>query len=505
MPTPPIVEINPDMRSLLVDGVQRKVGARAFDILAYLYENAGRVVSKDELLRKVWTDLTVEEGNLTVHISALRKLMGHGAIATVPGVGYQLTLPQGAMTEPRRFDPLPLPDKPSLAVLPFANLTGDPGQEHLVDGIVSNLVAALSRISTIFVISASSTFTLKGRVIDLREVGMQLGVRYILEGSVQQFNDRLRINTQLVDAMTSHTIWSDRFNGNLPDIFELQDDVADHVAAAVEPNVRNSESMRASTKPTEDIRAYDLCLKAAPKVYRLADREQFLYSKDLLERALELDPHYVDAKALMCRLYGWACGARWITFEEARAGLSLAEEVLKDHRNDPLALAFAGTLIAYVGGQQERGVKILQQAYKLNPNSSAVLTQSGFCNHYVGNTDTAISHFERSIRLNPLDPNIGHVRSGLGGALLMAGRIEESIATLKQAHADAPEFGTTLLHLMLVYWKAGRTDEAQVYAARLLEQAPWTTRSGYLKDSPCQTPEYVSLVRSAFRDCGIPD
>lgn len=502
-PTVPSIEILPDRRSLRIGGEEQSVGARAFDVLAYLHKHAGRVVTKAELLDAVWADLTVEESNLTVQIAALRKLLGHRAIATVPGVGYQLTL--GPTASPLKSKTLPLPDKPSLAVLPFANLTGDPARDYLVDGIVSDLIAALSRIPAFFVIAASSTFPLKGQSLDLADLGRRLGVRYILEGSIQQARDRLRINTQLVEAETGHTIWSDRLSGAMTEIFELQDEVTERVAGAIEPNVVAAEALRASRKPTTSVSAYDLCLQAAPRALRLADMESFTSARDLLTRAISLDPGYTYAKALVCWLHGLACGSRWITFEEARTILPLAEEVLADHGNDPLALAYAGYAIAYFSKEYERGVSAVKRAYALNPNSSYVLQASGWVHTYIGDADTAAAHFGRAFRLNPLDPAIGAVRSGVGQALYMLGRYPEAVEAFEKAVADAPEHGTSYLVLSLAYWKIGEREKAAEACRRLLAKAPEMTVSGYLKDTPCRVPSWRHDVATIFRALGVPE
>ena len=490
-------------RALRIDGETRQIGARAFDVLAYLDAHSGRVVTKAELLESVWADLNVEESNLTVQIAALRKLIGARAIATVPGVGYQLTLSAKAPAEPPKA--LPLPDKPSLAVLPFANLTGDAGKDYLVDGIVVDLIAALSRIPVFFVIAASSTFTLKGRSVDLAEVGRQLGVRYLLEGSIQQAGERLRINTQLVEAATGHMIWSNRFSGTLAEIFELQDAVTEQVAAAIEPNVILAESRRASTKPTADLSAYDLCLQALPKVHRLPDFKSFVTARTLLERALVLDPDYAHAKALICRLTDAARSERWLSMEEAARCLPLAEDVVTDHRNDAMALAFAGITIAFLGRQQQRGLHILRQAYALNPNSSHVLYASGWVHTYVGDEVTAIDHFNRSLRINPLDPMIGQIRSGLGAALLMSGRVEESVATLEQALVEAPEYTASWLALAIANWELGRADEARRFGQKLLAREPGMTISKYIRDSPLTTPEMLCRMECGLRGIGIPE
>ncbi len=502
-PVQPKIQLLRDERRLRIDGSDRQIGARAFDVLAYLDAHSGRVVTKAELLEHVWADLNVEESNLTVQIAALRKLIGARAIATVPGVGYQLTLSAKAPSDPPKA--LPLPDKPSLAVLPFANLTGDVAKDYLVDGIVVDLIAALSRIPVFFVIAASSTFTLKGRSVDLAEVGRQLGVRYILEGSIQQAGDRLRVNTQLVEAETGRMIWSNRFAGTLAEIFELQDVVTEQVAAAIEPNVILAESRRASTKPTTVLSAYDLCLQALPLTHRLPDFASFVAAQTLLQRALALDPDYAQAKALICRLTITARSERWLSLAEAARCLPLAEEVVADHRSDAMALAFAGIAIAFLGQQQRRGLLVIQQAYALNPNSSHVLNELGWVHSYLGDTDQAIDHFTRAIRINPLDPMIGQVRCGLGATLLLAGRLEDGVAALEQAFAEAPNYTASIVGLAWGYWELGRIEDAQRVGQLLKAREPGMTITATLRDSPYKMPDKQLRHRAYLRGIGIPE
>ncbi len=421
----------------------------------------------------------------------------------MPGVGYQLTLAAKAPADQPKA--LPLPDKPSLAVLPFANLTGDAGKDYLVDGIVADLIAALSRIPVFFVIAASSTFTLKGRSVDLAEVGQQLGVRYVVEGSIQQAGDRLRINTQLAEAETGHMIWSSRFSGTLAKIFEVQDAVTEQVAAAIEPNVILAESRRTSAKPTTDHSAYTLCLQALPMAHRLPDLESFVAARTLLERTLALDPGYSHAKSLICRLTMTARSERWLSMEEASRCLPLAEEVVADHRNDAMALAFAGLTIAFLGRQQSRGLLVIQQAHALNPNSSHVLNALGWVYGYLGDDERAIDHFTRAIRINPLDPIIGQVRSGLGASLVQAGRLEDGVAALEQALAEAPNYTASLFGLAWGNWELGRTDEARRLGQVLLAREPDMTISGSLRDTPCTSPEFQRREREFLRGIGIPE
>jgi TolB-like protein len=497
------VEILPARRILRIDGEEVSLGARAFDLLAYLHAHAGRVVTKAELLEAVWADLNVEESNLTVQIAALRKAIGARAIATVPGVGYQLTL---AGTPAAPVEALPLPDKPSLAVLPFANLTGDPAKDYLVDGIVSDLIAALSCIPAFFVIAASSTFTLKGSPVDLTDLGRRLGVRYVLEGSIQQSGDRLRITIQLVEAENGHAIWSQRFTGRFAELFELQDRVVEGIASAIEPNILIAESLRASTKPPASLTVYDLCLRATPVATRVTDAAAFRSTRDLLERALRLDPDYVHAKALMCRMHVSALGVRVISFTEARACLPLAEAILSDDRiTDPLALADAGFALGYFGGQPDRAVSTLRRAVTLNPNSFYVLMCSGWVHRYVGEFATAEEHLVRAIRLNPLDPNIAGARSCLGHILHLRGQYDAASEMLVRALAEEPGIVPALLGLAITGWKTGRIEEAHRYYSMLMDKAPGMSISGYLADSPDRVPAWRQDVQEALRTLGVPE
>jgi len=498
------VVILPAERTVRIDGETRQIGARAFDVLAYLDANVGRVVTKAELLENVWADLNVEESNLTVQIATLRKLIGARAIATVPGVGYQLTLAAKAPAEPART--LPLPDKPSLAVLPFANLTGDAGKDYLVDGILSDLISALSCIRAFFVIASSSTFTLKGKAIDLADVGRQLGVRYIVEGGIQQAGDKLRINLQLVEAETGHLIWSQRFAGPLAEMFELQDSVVAATASAIEPSVLIAEALRADRKPTTSLTAYDLCLRATPAAIRVHDAAEFFKARDLLHQALDLDPDYIHAKGLLCGLHIGALTIRAITFAEARSCLPLAEEILSDDRFvDPQAVCDAGCALAYFGGQQQRGLSALRRAVALNPNSPLILMTSGWLHTYVGETTTAEEHFLRAIRLNPIDPNIGSARSGLARMMHLRGDYEASMRTLERALAEQPDYFSTLLGLVVICWKTGRVAEARRHAEVLRASAPGLSISGYLRDSPDRVAAWRQDVEDALRAVGVPE
>src|SRR5215472_8324560 len=295
-------------RQLLLDERPLQMGDRALQVLCALAAAKGALVSKDELMARVWAGQVVEENNLQVQISTLRKVLdpegtGESWIVTVPGRGYRLL---GAAERPA----LLLPDKPSLVVLPFQNISGDPDQEYFADGMVEEITTALSRIRSLFVIARNSAFTYKGRAVDVRQVGRELGVRYVLEGSVRKAGSRVRITGQLVEAATGTHLWADRFEGTLEDVFDLQDRMTASVVAAIEPNVRAAEIQRARRKPVENLQAYDLMLRALPRMYALT-RDGLEDAARLLREAIEIDPSYAPALAYLAGCQWRAVSQNW--------------------------------------------------------------------------------------------------------------------------------------------------------------------------------------------------
>ena len=495
------LDIRPETREILVEGQAVALGARAFDVLVHLDANRDRVVSKAELLETVWGGLAVEEGNLSVQISALRKVLGAKAIATVPGVGYKLAV--GAEPGNAHEGP-PVPDKPSLAVLPFANLTGRAERDYFVEGLVSELIAALSRIPALFVIAGGSTFALRGQSVDLTDVGRQLGVRYLLDGAIQQAGDQVRITVHLIEAETGRTIWTDRFTGATQDVFDLQDRLTEAVAFAIEPTVLLAESARAERK-TSNLGAYDLCLRAAPLAYRMTKIEDFEKARLLLEQAIALDPDYTQAKALLCRLYSWACAGRFISFDAARVCVPICEEVLDTPEADPLSATFAVHALAFLDGQQWRGASVSRRMAQLLPNSSLLLTAAGWMQNYVNDGDRALELFERSVRLNPLDPFAHFTKAGIGTAHAVMGRHAEAIPPTEQALAEVPGYGTAIQNLLVSYWHTGRTADAQQMAAQVNARAAPTTIAGYRRNIPYLPGRYLDEVFEAFRAVGLPE
>lgn len=509
-------EVRPDERLLLIDGQPVTLGSRAFDLLVFLIVNRGRVAGKEELLASVWPDVVVEESNLAVHVAALRKLLGPGAISTVPGRGYRFTAPL-ANASPRasvgpaaqrvdggRGGPAQATlHKPSIAVLPFANLSGDATQDYFVDGVVDDLITALSRVRAFFVIARGSSFTYKGRAVDVRTVGHELGVQYVLEGGLRQADARLRVTARLVETTSGHQIWVGRFESALDDVFALQDDIVAQAVAAIEPSLILAEVERARTKPTENLQAYDLCLRALPLVVSSGSRDEVKRAAELLGRAIAADPGYSYAKALYAWAHAMAWSNRWIGRTQALDAMPLAVQAQADHRDDPTTLAFAGHALAIVGRRHDQALRALDLALTLNPNSLTALQSAGWVRAYVGDTDVAVRHLERALTLNPLDPGIGYVHCGLAYAHLVADRGEEALATARRAMLELPRFVPGKLALMHALVRTGRVAEAREVADELKARVPRLTISRYGATLIFVEPGYVSRCLDDLRTLGF--
>ncbi len=507
-------EVRPRERSLVIEGRLASLSSRAFDILTFLIEHNDRVVTKDELLDRVWPGTFVEESNLTVHIAALRKLLGRETIATVSGRGYRFTRTPTSdvdqQTDQQSSNPDPSPDlmptlgKPSLAVMPFLNLTGNSGQDFFVDGVVDDIISVLSRVRSFFVIARSSSFTYKGKIVDAPQVGRELGVRYLVEGSFRETGSQLRIAVQLVETTAGRLVWSQRFEGPRADIFDLQDKITEQVVAAIEPTLMMAELELSRTRPTGELLAYELCLRALPLVQTSATRHGVKEAIDLLERAIALDGEYSYAKALNCYAHAVAYASRWFNHEQARRAMPMTEDVLLDHRDDPTSLAYIGHYLAYVGRQHEKGLQALDRALALNPNSFAALHSSGWIRAYAGDAKGAIELLQRALRANPLAPEFGHGLSALGYAYMIDGQLDEALTALEKAYLEAPTFGITQIAMAWCLARLERWEDASAAVLRLLRHDQTLKVSTFCAIMPSADPVFVTQYGAFLRDAGVP-
>jgi adenylate cyclase len=367
---------------------------------------------------------------------------------------------------------LPLPDKPSIAVLPFQNMSGDPEQEYFADGMVEEIITALSRIRWLFVIARNSSFTYKGQMVDVKRVGRELGVRYVLEGSVRKGGGRVRITAQLVDATSGAHLWADRFDGSLEDVFDLRDQVATSVAGVVEPTLQAAESRRAAERPTADLTAYDLFLRALSD-HLSFERDRVLRALDLLGQAIERDPQFGSALALaawchvQCDSYGWANDR----IRNRRDGFDLAQRAVRVANDDPAVLASAAFVIGRFGDDVNGALALIDRALLLNPGSAAAWHVSGWLRLFAGLPDIAIEHFSSSMRLSPRGQRM-ETLTGIGVGHLLARRFDKAVEVLSISLEEFPHFAQTYRFLASALAHLGKLDRARDIVGRLRAITP---------------------------------
>jgi len=400
---------------------------------------------------------------------------------------------------------LPLPDKPSLAVLPFQNLSGDPEQDYFADGMVEEITTAIARLQWLFVIARNSSFTFKGKAVDVKQVARQLGVRYVLEGSVRKAGNRIRITGQLIDTTTGAHIWANRFDGAFDDIFELQDEVAGNVVAAIEPKLRQSEIERAGRKPTESLDAYDLYLRALAEFHKLS-LDGYRACIALLRRALEIDPSYMPAAGLVgwCRIRQRGLGA--VTQAEIGEAVALARQVIASGKDDPDALWMAGFTVAALAGEPLMGMSSIERSLALNPNSAIAWSAEGYTQYFINRPERAIDAFERAIRLSPLDP-LGYLfTGGLAFAHFAARRYGEAMKWTDGALGEQPRFPPAVRLKVALCGHLGRLDERNRWLQRMLDLDTGLTIASFQASIETYLPpdmraNYIEGLRKA----GLPE
>jgi TolB-like protein/Tfp pilus assembly protein PilF len=502
-------------RELKRDGLPVQLGSRARDILWVLASANGEVVSKDELMTRVWPGLVVEENNIQVHISALRKALDEGKgsqayLVTVPGRGYRLVaIETKASSSIREGDTRPgpaLPDKPSIAVLPFQSMSDDPEQQYFADGIVEEIITALSRFPGLFVIARNSSFTYKGRSVDIKQIGRELGVRYVLEGSVRSAGHRVRITGQLIDASTGAHLWADRFEGALKDIFEVQDQVTMSVVGAIAPKLEQAEIERAKRKPTESFDAYDYYLRGMENIYLLT-HESNDQAMRLFARAIELDPCFAAAYAGSAGCYVLRQSSGWMTEREKEVSMTaqLARKAVQLGNDDAGVLWRAGHALAYVVHEFDAGQVFIDRALALNSNLARAWQASCWLRVWIGDPDTAIQHFAQFKRLSPLDPWMSVALSASAFAHFFAGRHDEACVLAEQALQETPNLHQALRAAVACNALVGRMDRAREVLSRLRRVDPALRVSNLGNITPLRRPEDIAKYAEAMRTAGLPE
>jgi TolB-like protein/Flp pilus assembly protein TadD len=400
----------------------------------------------------------------------------------------------------------PLPDKPSIAVLPFENMSGDSEQAYFADGMVEEIITALSRMRWLFVIARNSSFTYKGRAVEVKQVGRELGVRYVLEGSVRKASGRVRITAQLVDASTGTHLWADRFDGGLEDVFDLQDQVTTSVVGAIAPKLEHAEIERAKHKPTESLDAYDYYLRGLARVY-LWTREGSDEARRLFYKAIELDPDFASAYGMVGYGYVQRKANGWMTdrTREIAEAVVVARRAAELGEDDANALSRAGQTLAFVAGELDAGAALIDRALALNPNLATGWFNSGFVRVWLGEPELAIEHLTRAMRLSPLDTLFFAMQTATAFAHFFAGRNSEALSWAEKALQRNPNFNGTKGIAAACYAFAGRQQEAQKAAAHLLQTDPSFRVSNLTDYYPLRRQQDVARYAEGLRKAGLPE
>lgn len=451
-----------DRMLLSRDGATVQIGGRGAALLGALVDAQGEVVSKADLIEAAWPGTIVEEGNLNVQIASLRKVLGvteEGLdwITTVPRVGYRLV--QVGATKRQSFEVT----APALvAVLPFTNISNDPDQAYFADGVVEDLITALSRFKTFAVVARNSSFVFKDKSVDARDAARQLGVRYLLEGSVRRSGDRVRVTAQLVDGTTGAHLWAEKFDGLAADIFDFQDSITETVVGLIEPQIRKAEMERARRKRPESLDAYDLYLQALPKVYSV-HVPGYGEAIALLERAVALDPGFAPAIALLAWAHEkrFSFGAPPPGVDDEAITLELCRRALEIGGDDAMVLAIVGWMFVFLAKDFDGGLAIARRAVQLNPNSLIALNFAGLVNQHAGDLDKSIALHTRALQLSPGAPDNYWSLTGIALAHMFAYRFDEAIKWARKSLDTYNAWELTFVVLAASHGWLGQIEEAK--------------------------------------------
>jgi TolB-like protein len=465
---------------LAEDGAELSLRPKSFGLLHHFVVNAGRLVDRDELMQAVWPGVFVTDDSIAQCITEIRRALGGDGqrlLRTIPRRGYRLAVsvstagsaevavaPEDAMTSdpaaPIRSDP------PMIAVLPFQNMSGDPDQEYFADGMVEEIITALSHIRWLFVIARNSSFIYKGQAVDIKQVGRELGVRYVLEGSVRRSANQVRVTAQLIDASNGAHLWAEHFDGSLEDVFELQDKIASSVAGVIEPALQDAETTRSADRPTRDLAAYDLYLRGY--ALALSSASRFREALGLLEEAIARDPKYGPALA-----FASVCYFRLVYDShsedpraDGRKAVELARRSLQVGGEDPGTLANAALVLAYFGEDIGAMLALIDRALMLTPSFARGWYLSGVVRNWAGQSEIAVEHVERSLRLSP------RIRTGwalavIGAAHFLGRRFDQAVPKFLLAMQEDASYPDLFRYLAACYAQMGRLDDARAVVTRL--------------------------------------
>jgi TolB-like protein/Flp pilus assembly protein TadD len=525
----------PAQRELLFDGAPVGLGSRAFDLLLALVTRHGQLLGKDELMAEVWPGKVVEENNLQAHISALRKILARDVdglryLQTAPGRGYRFLANVehvqpvhaiiGTTAAPVGSSVMPFPtsdnasiamqslsaqsarNRPSIAVLPFVNLSGDPEQEYFSDGIAEDIITALSKIRWLFVSAQNSSFTFRGNSADVRHVARELGVRYILKGSVRKAADRLRTTAQLIDGSMGNHIWADRYDGKLVDLFALQDEITEKVVAVIEPSLLQAESTRSQNRSAKDLESWDMIMRARSLLGR-SNRSDSKSAIAILKRVVDCYPEYGPAYSMLAGALAASSFLGWDSEIRTEEAFSLATRAVELDDADPRAHIALGW-VALSMRRTEEAAEEFRRAIDLNPNSAAAHGGLGATLSLAGRSDQAIMHLEKTFRMSPHDPQSAMFNSYLAAAHYLSRRYNEAVGFSRKAMQL--RHGMTGAHRIYIasLAQAGQLAEARAALEKLKQIQPDISIAWIEKHVP-YTPGPMRHFLEGMHKAGLTD
>lgn len=510
--------LDTDRRELCRAGALVAVEPQVFDLLIYLIQNKERVVSKDDLLHSVWQGRIVSDSALANRINAARNAVGDTGdqqkiIRTLARKGFRFV---GDLVEEstqtglspltdavRVRERLALPDQPSLVVLPFTDMSSAQNEGYFADGITEDLITGLARIRWLFVIARNTSFVYRNQAVDVKQVSRELGVRYILEGSVRRSGKRMRINAQLIDATTGIHHWAERYDRHVGEVFAVQDEITSSVAAAVEPHLLAAEGTRATQRRPADLGVWELVAKAQSQFWRLT-KPDYDAAIESLTQAVAIDPDFASARALLGFCFAFAGHMGWMDKGQSiELGRRHAERAIGlDDRNPwgHSALGYA----AMMQRRTEESIAAFRRAVRLNPSSAAAHSHLSHGLAFAGHAQEAIKHGEMAIRLSPLDPEMARFLGGIAIAHYTARRFDEAARFTAENLRLRPGFQGAQRLRCASLAQAGRLDEARAFLADLRRHhRPPLTIDWVRKNVPYQTPELIELFVDGLRKAGL--
>lgn len=480
---------------------QTDLRPKSFEVLRYLLERPGRVVSKTELMHAVWPDVAVTDESLAKCVSEIRRAIGDESqrlIKTVARRGYLAdVITSGGEDMPPDLADRPESSYPSVAVLPFGNLSGNPDQDYFCDGITEDVITALARFKWFLVIARNSTFAFKGSPVDVRQIAKQLAVRYVLEGSVRRSGDRIRITAQLIDASTGSHIWAERYDRAVADIFAIQDDIANCVVGAIEPELLRTESRSTVTRRIEDMTAWDLVRRGMWNFHQVTS-ETHLRARDLFRLARERDPRLPEAHIWLARVSGGTAIWGWSEDPASTAKEGLAAALAAIHLDEKNPYAHYGLAITSVAANQlEQATRAAEKSIELSPSFALGYLVLGMSKLYAGHAHDAIAPLRHGLRLNPYDPHNFVWFDLLALAHLFSGELDQAVDAATRALKVRPAWHSTLETMAVCYAAADRLDEAR-HCVQAMRQVP-AQPGGPLVPLKTRNPEWRDQIEKLVR------